>query len=51
MSDTFPGARFGSADEKPVDWKKAPDADPDDEQLAETPADIVAMLGFDPADE
>jgi len=24
------------------------DPDPDDEELPETPADVIAMLGFDP---
>ena len=50
MSD-FPDAHFGSADAKPVDWRKVPDLDPDDTQLPETPRDVVMMLGFDPAKE
>jgi len=39
---------------KKVDWRKnaaATDADPDDEELPQTPQDIVAVLGFDPLDE
>lgn len=41
-----------SADAKPIDWRKAPDAeDPDDEQLPETPVDVVKLLGFDPAED
>jgi NADH pyrophosphatase NudC (nudix superfamily) len=37
-----------------VDWRKnaaATDADADDEQLARTPQDVVAQLGFDPLEE
>lgn len=49
MSD-FPDAHFGSAESKPVDWRKIKDADPDDEQI-KTPEDVVMMLGFDPAEE
>jgi len=34
------------------DWRTDtdPDKDPDDEQIA-TPADVIAVLGFDPADD
>jgi hypothetical protein len=42
---------FGDADSEPPDWRSVDtdiDDDPDDELLAETPADVVAMLGFDP---
>ncbi len=35
-------------DRDPVAWKKVDDFDPDDEELEETPKDVVAMLGFDP---
>lgn len=49
MSD-FPNAHFGRVDKKPVDWRKVPDPDPDDEQIV-TPPDVVEMLGFDPAKE
>jgi 8-oxo-dGTP pyrophosphatase MutT (NUDIX family) len=34
-----------------VDWRrnrKATDADPDDTELAQTPTDVIAVLGFDP---
>ena len=36
-----------------VDWREelADEQDVDDEELEETPADVVAMLGFDPAKE
>lgn len=35
-----------------VDWRALPDEpDPDDEELTETPDDVVLMLGFDPADD
>jgi hypothetical protein len=39
-----------SALSKPVNWRKADDPDPDDEEI-ETPKDVVMMLGFDPAKE
>ena len=43
------GARFGSADTPLPDNTTAPDEpDPDDEELDETPPDVIAMLGFDP---
>jgi hypothetical protein len=38
---------------KKVDWRKTAsttDADPDDEALNQTPPDVVAILGFDPAE-
>ncbi len=38
---------------KQVDWRRnanATDFDPDDEELAQTPQDVVAVLGFDPKD-
>lgn len=45
---------FGSTEEREVKWREdeALDAeeDPDDEELDETPADVIAMLGFDPKD-
>lgn len=51
-SGQLPDAHFGESGKPPVDWRKAPDeADPDDEQLEETPPDVVEMLGFDPAEE
>ena len=36
-----------------VDWRKSTvaDVDPDDDQLAQTPQDVVVVLGFDPLDE
>lgn len=51
MTDDLPIAQFGEAQEKPYDWRNDPhgdDPDPDDEEI-ETPKDIIAMLGFDPA--
>jgi hypothetical protein len=48
--NNFPYAHFGRVDKKPVDWRKVPDPDPDDEQIV-TPPDVVAMLGFDPDKE
>lgn len=46
----FPYAHFGSVDAPLPDWRKIDDPDPDDE-LIETPPDVIAMLGFDPAKE
>jgi hypothetical protein len=38
---------------KKVDWRKsaATDPDPDDMELAQTPPDVIAILGFDPKEE
>lgn len=47
----LPNVRFGKQTENKVKWKNKPDDDPDDEQLDETPDDVIGMLGFDPADE
>ena len=44
----LPDAHFeGSTGEE---WKDFDEVDPDDEELDETPADVVMMLGFDPKD-
>ena len=47
----LPGVRFGDESTDKLDWRdldgQDDDAD-DDELLAETPPDVVAMLGFDP---
>ena len=45
--------RIGNADAEPVDWRKsAVDIGPDDdEEMAETPPDVIAALGFDPKHE
>ena len=47
MSET-PQVHFASFGGKNTDWRSSPDEDPDDTQI-ETPADVVMMLGFDPA--
>jgi hypothetical protein len=40
---------FGGVGEPGVNWRNLPDeTDPDDEELEETPADVVLLLGFDP---
>ncbi len=45
----LPEVHFGTADAKPIDWRKTPpERDPDDEELEVTPPDVVRMLGFDP---
>lgn len=49
--EPWPGVRFGNLDASTVDWRATravTDADPDDEELPETPPDVAAMLGFDP---
>lgn len=54
MNLDLPDAFWGVVGES-VDWRKLVEAegevdvDPDDEEMAETPPDVVAMLGFDPA--
>jgi hypothetical protein len=42
---------FGYADKPLPDWRNELDEpDPDDEELEETPADVILILGFDPKD-
>lgn len=49
---SLPDVHFGAVRAAPIDWRKLPaEPDPDDEQLAKTPADVLAILGFDPLDE
>ncbi len=39
----------GETEDAPFDWRERPeDADADDEELEETPEDVLAVLGFDP---
>lgn len=45
--EEFPEAFFGSADAPPAAWGED-DSPDDDEELAENPPGLVAMLGFDP---
>lgn len=47
----LPDVRFGAADRSLPDWRnsKMIDIPDDDEELSETPPDVVEMLGFDPA--
>lgn len=52
--DELPEIYFGRADSKLPNWRKELDDEldiDDDEELHPTPADVVAMLGFDPLDE
>lgn len=49
----LPEVHFGEVTNTPVDWRKAAQAGEvanldDDVELAETPPDVIAMLGFDP---
>jgi len=49
----IPGVHFGEVGEEPVDWRKSVDDQDldDDEELDETPKDVVGILGFDPKAE
>ena len=54
MTDAFGvgDVRFGNEDSLP-DWRNdttCEETDPDDDELATTPRDVVALLGFDPKD-
>jgi len=44
---------FGDVDNPLPDWRKEGinEIDSDDEELSETPPDVIAMLGFDPLEE
>jgi hypothetical protein len=45
----IPQAHFGTAEDKVVNWREIEDVSlDDDEELDETPIDVVKMLGFDP---
>ena len=49
MSDVlWPGVHFGTADTPLPDPRPDPTEGPDDAELAVTPPDVVALLGFDP---
>ena len=44
---------FGEVSDKPVDWRKnlKDEVDPDDDELEETPEEVIDFLGFDPKKE
>jgi hypothetical protein len=44
----FPNAFFGSASKPLPDWRGSEDFDPDDDDMDETPPDVISMLSFDP---
>ena len=49
----FPSVHFGAVDAEKTDWRSPQFADntPDDDaELDPTPADVVDLLGFDPAE-
>lgn len=51
-----PCVRFGEEDMDGFDWRADEsefdlDDDDDDDLLAETPSDVIEMLGFDPLDD
>jgi hypothetical protein len=50
--DGLPDAHWGTATTPLPDWREdsTDDFDPDDEELPQTPPDVIAMLGFDPLD-
>lgn len=51
MIEDYPQVIVGEIGAESPDWRKMPaEDDPDDEELEETPEEIVAMLGFDPLD-
>lgn len=48
-ANVLPMLYFGEVGEPGIDWRKQPEEiDPDDEEMAVTPPDVVEMLGFDP---
>jgi len=49
MFDDLPDVKYG--DKEPLkDWRQFEDEDPDDEELEDTPKDVIDILGFDPKD-
>jgi uncharacterized protein len=52
VNNDLPDVHFGTAIARETNWRDQSDNDnDDDEELAETTPDVVAMLGFDPAKE
>ena len=55
MSDPFDAGADVYFDGDAGDWREdaalIDEDDPDDELLAETPPDVIAVLGFDPAED
>ena len=50
----LPDVYFGPPDDGDLDWREEvyEDETPDDDaEMAETPEDVVAILGFDPLEE
>ena len=48
MKEDFGDVYFGTEKANDVDWRDYDPEEVDDEELAETPGDVVGMLGFDP---
>jgi hypothetical protein len=45
----LPDVHFGDVTDEPNEnWKDLDEADPDDEELEQTPQSVIDMLGFDP---
>ena len=51
-NNELPEVHYGSANDKPLNWRKAKadDVPDDDSELDETPPDTIALLGFDPSE-
>ena len=50
MNEKLPEVHFGNEPAADIDWRKVKDDESpdDDEQLKETPQDVIDLLGFDP---
>jgi len=49
--ESLPKIFFGDVDGDEVDWTYVDIGNDDDEELAQTPQDVIDMLGFDPLEE
>ena len=48
-ANELPDIWFGEVGERGIDWRTLPDeVDPDDEEMEQTPQDVIDLLGFDP---
>lgn len=55
IPDLDADVHFGSIGSRPDDWRKdknlTDEVDPDDDELFDTPDDVIAILGFDPLED
>lgn len=52
IPEDWPDARWGDPERPLPDWRRSTRPhDPDDEELAQTPEEVIAVLGFDPLEE